>query len=572
MTGPREILDSWKDIAAYLKRSPRACRNFERQMGLPVHRLDGSPKARVFAYRDEIDAWLAKKGAEGGTKKGRRMFLSVLGAAGVILSAFLIWRLSIAPQQPRAFDSVAILAVINETGDAEREPFADGLTRMLNAELYKVAALTVPPAESILGHKNSDKTAREIARALGVEVLVQTSWLQAGGRHRLVYSVTDPFRDKCLAADALESEEENIIILQRELARAVVAAVRVAVTPGEQTLLAGGQKVNPEAYALCFRAISVWQTPREDRVDGPDFGGQALSLLREAVEIDPGFALAYAWISEITMALAMNSFISEKDGYREAGAAAQKAADLDENLAQAHSALGFFKLVAEWDFATADREAEIAFRLEPGNHWMRYAYHENLSFFGRHEEAIEGMKPLLEIPSVGRSYLPRYGDFLLSAGRYDEAIRAYEKDPCPLNLKQMAAAYAFVGDHARAQALYQKALDKADGAQPPELLPACHLGAAGKREEALKRLEARRAYLSRIGNPPFFEAALVHASLGDTDEAFRQLDLAYQNRVGRMVELVSNPWLQSLHADPRFEELARKIGFPVIPGAKKAGT
>ena len=569
MTGPRETLDSWKDIAAYLKRSPRTCRNFERQMGLPVHRLDGSPKARVFAYRDEIDAWLAKKGAEGGEKRRRPLFLA-LGAAAVALSAFLIWRLSVAPQEAGAFDSVAILPVVNETGDAEKEHFVDGLTRMLNAELYKVAALTVPPAESILGHKNSEKTARQIARELGVDVLVQTSWLQDGTRHRLVYSVTDPFGDRCLAADALESEEENIIILQRELARAVAAAVKAAVTPAEQALLAGGPKVDPEAYALCFRAISVWQTPQEDRLDGPEFGDKALSLLRKAVEIDPVFALAYAWISEITMALAMNSFISEKDGYRQAGAAALKAIDLDESLAQAHSALGFFKLVAEWDLAAADREAALALRLEPGNHWLRYAYHENLCIFGRHEEAIEGMRLLIEMPSFGRLYLTRYGDFLTSAGRYDEAIRVYEKDPNSMNLRQMAAAHALLGDHGRAQSLYHRALDEADGAQSAELLPACLLGAAGKREEALERFEERRAYLSRNGNPPFFEAALLHASLGDKEEAFRQLDLAYENRVGRMVELVSDPWLRSLHGDPRFEELARRIGFPVIPGGKKA--
>ena len=483
-------------------------------------------------------------------------------AAGAALFVFVL-----PSARAVVLDSVAILPVVNETGDASRDYFAEGLTRELNTELYKVAALTVPPAETVLTYRKTDKPTRKIAQELGVKAVVHVSWLQIGNRHRLIYTMSDPFRNKVIATDRLEMEEEDIIFLQRAIARAVVAAVKVAVTPSEQALLAGGRKVDPEAYELCIRGVTIWQMPRERSGDSMDFGMRALSVLKKAVDIDPNYALAYAWISEITAALALNSYISEKTAYPEARAAALRAVELDENLAQAHLALSTFLLFADWDFTAAEQEAKLALELEPGNHWVRYVNCENLSLFGRHEEAIEGIRSLLEVPSVGRLYLMELGNFLRSAGRHDEAIRIYEKDPSPNTLRLMATAYALKGDHAQALALYHKTSDMPGMTNTPHYLLSCLLGAAGRREEALKNFAERRTYLAKKGIQPFYEAALVHASMGDRDEAFRQLDLAYEDRVGRMIELKCDPWLRSLQGDPRFEELARKIGFPVIPEA-----
>jgi len=109
-----------------------------------------------------------------------------------------------------------------------------------------------------------------------------------------------------------------------------------------------------------------------------------------------------------------------------------------------------------WDFFTADREAKRALELEPGNHWLRYAYYENLRYFGRFDEALAGIKPLLEEPSIRRFYIWIYGSFCLDAGKHDEAISTLEKDPNPVNIRALAEAYALKENHEKALALYEE--------------------------------------------------------------------------------------------------------------------
>lgn len=571
MTGPRETFDSWKEIAAYLERSVRTCRNFERQLGLPVHRLDSSPKARVFAYRDEIEAWLAKKGAERG-KKDRTLLFAAFGALAVVVSAFLIWRPTIFPREPDAFDSVAILPVINETGDPEREPFADGLTRMLNAELYKVAALTVPPAETILSFKNSGKSARKIAAELGVEILVHCSWLQAGGRHRLIYSVTDPFRDECLAADTLESEEEDIIILQRKLARAVANAVKVVLTPAEQTVLAGGRKVDPEAYSLLMKGIAAADQPNEWDEDPPNY----LGYFQKALDIDPCLALAHAWLGFEYFGFGINRIEDYRVVYPKAWEALGKALEIDDSLAMAYSARAYLKFMMNWDSAGAERDFRTALELAPGDTFIPIVYETFLCVSGRADMAIDSiMTRTRGADPIGLEY--RYRErrsfYYLCAGRYDDALKALGGAPVlgvELTL-HVIWAKALKGSHAEALKIAEKLNSELGNKHHPffrRQYPMI-LAVTGRREEALRALEEYKTTQARKKMDMRFDKACVHACLGDRGEAFELLDQLYEERSSDILLLAADWALHPLHGDPRFEELARKIGFPVIPRAKK---
>ncbi|MFO7732533.1 MAG: hypothetical protein R6X21_02655 [Candidatus Aminicenantes bacterium] len=572
MTEPRETFDSWKEIAAYLKRSVRTCRNFEQQMGLPVHRLDGSPKARVFAYRDEIDAWLAKKGTEG-KKKRLTLLFAALAAAAVVVSSFLIWRLSVAPQEPDSFGSVAILPVINETGDAEREYFADGLTRMLNAELYKVAALKVPPAETILSFKNSGKSARKIAAELGVEVLVHCSWLQAGGRHRLIYSVTDPIRNECLAADTLESEEKDIIILQRELARAVAEAVKVVLTPAEQALLAGGGKVDPAAYSLLMKGIAAADQPDEWDADPPSH----LEYFQKAIDIDPGLALAHAWLGFEYFGLGINRIEDHRLVYPKAWKALGKALEIDNNLAMAYSARAYLKFMMNWDPVGAERDFHTALELAPGDMFIPILYETFLCISGRADLAIDSITARVRgADPIGLEsrYRERRSFYYLCAGRYDDALKALDGARLvgvELTL-HVIWAKALKGSHAEALEIAEK-LNSELGNKPHPFFRRQYpmiLAVTGQREEALRALKEYKTAQARKNMDMRFDEACVYACLGDRGEAFELLDRLYEERSSDILLLASDWALHSLHGDPRFEELARKIGFPVIPRAKKA--
>jgi len=288
-----------------------------------------------------------------------------LAASALILvfAALGLLTLLSSPGRAEVFDSVAILPIINETGDAEREYFANSLTRQLNAELYKVAALTVPPAESIMTFKNSDMLLKKIAQELKVKALVQVSWFQVGSKHRLIYTLINPFlNNKVIAADTLEREGEDILFLQAEFARAVVAAIKVAVTPTEQALMSGGQKVDPEAYDLLMRGINYYMP-----TDVSDFDLQkSLECLQKAIDIDPSLALAQAWLAMLYAEFGISSVEDEKVVFPKAWKAVSAALEIDKNLAMAISVRGLLKLWMNWDFSGAEKDLRRGIVLAPG--------------------------------------------------------------------------------------------------------------------------------------------------------------------------------------------------------------
>jgi len=485
--------------------------------------------------------------------------------AGIVLLATLIAMgiLAVFPGRVEVLDSVAILPIVNESGDPSQDYFANSLTSLMISELYKVAALKVAPREAVMPYKNSTISLKEKARELNVKALIEASVLKSGGRVRLTASLIDPYRNRIMWSDTLEKDYSEILILQSELSQAIVGGIKVTLRPEERKLLSETRKVNPEAYDLCLQAISIWQAPREKFTDYKEFSSKALDLFRKAIDLDPNLALAYGWISEITGALIANNFISE-DALPEAKEAALEALELDENLAQAHSAYSFIKLIMDWDFVTSDLEMKRALELEPGNHWLKYAYFENLRIFGRFDEALSGIKPLLEEPSIRRLYITIYGIFLLSAGKYNEAISAFEKDSTPVNVFSIAEAYALKADYEKALALYDEIRD-APGIKETlyfQARYACILAASGRREEALAKLNEIESHLVENNIGPFFDKACFYAALGEKDEAFGYLYQAYENHSVRMFSLISDPWLHNLHDDKRFHDLVKKVGFP----------
>ena len=494
--------------------------------------------------------------------------------AGV--AAFAVFGVLIPSARAEVFDSVAILPIINETGDADREYFANSLTRQLNAELYKVAALTVPPAETIMAYKGSDKPRKKIAQEIGVKAVVEVSWLQVGSRHRLIYTLSDPFRNRVIAADTLEREGEDILYLQSEFARAVVAAVKVAVTPSEQAFLAGGKKVNPEAYDLVIQGIDFWLEPKSwQKMSPQDVNWKAIDYFQSAIDLDSNLALAHAWKAHIYSVLAMNGLADEREVYPKSRESVQRALELDQNLAQAHATLGGIKW-ADWDFEGAEEEYKRALALEPGNELMWIYYEIYLASIGRSDEAImmfnRWVKEHKKTLKVHANYVPLY---YLWAGRPAEAIQllkaqvSSEPDQPAFIYQRLAIAYALNGMYSEALAEMDKVKDM-PGTQEDigsRLDSAWILAVSGHREESLKELERLKALIAPINVDPAYYTACLYAGLGDNDKAFEYLDEAYESHSTLMVGLLGDYWLLSLHGDPRFEELARKIGFPVVPRA-----
>jgi serine/threonine protein kinase/Tfp pilus assembly protein PilF len=451
----------------------------------------------------------AKHGLFRGRILGLRKPVFFTGIAALAASVvFVILTVIIPSAHTTVFNSVAILPIINETGDAEREYFANGLTRELNTELYKVAALTVPPAETILTYKNSDKPPKKIAQELKVKAVVQVSWLQVGSRHRLIYTLIDPFRNKVIATDRLEMEEENIIILQRELARAVVGALKVAVTPAEQALLAREQKVNPDAYYLYIRGYYAYRISYNF--------AEALDYFDRAINADPNLALAHAYKGLVYWDMGINGRMPEKEASPKARESLQKALDLDYYLAVAHSYMGWILCSMDWDFAGAERALIKALELEPGNYEVQLSYNIFLRVMGRYDEGIKRQAELQE--SLPAGFPDLLVSFYLWAGRLDEGVdlaeKAHQANPSTVNKYWLALAYQLKGMYAEALSLLSDLSGLPGFEDVPDHISLIY-ALSGKREEALSLLEkVKSGYAERNVDSSFYMAP-IYAALGE---------------------------------------------------------
>jgi adenylate cyclase len=589
----RRVLESWKAIAAYLGRTEKTCRKWERELGLPIHRLNNSAKAHVFAYADELDRWKEEtfrtaEGRKGGdflrlfglfrlSRQARFRLIAVTSLLVLVIAGLLIWQITIrnkpASSQPISYDSIAILPLINDSGDPSQDYFVDSMTDLIINDLYKVAALDVSPRSSVMRYKNSDKPLKEIAAELNVKALMEASVLKSGNRVRLTARLIDPYRNNRIVwADTLEREYSEILILQSALSQSIVSELKVKITPEEKARLVVKKKVNPEAYELFLRGLERFNSPGR----GETFlkiRQDAIDYFQKALDVDPGLAIAQAWMAQILLQLGVEGLMDEKDVLPRAKEAAVKALALDDNLTEAHRSLAFIK-ISEWDFFRAEREIRRAHELKPKDESARYNYFFIvLTCVGKTDEALVFLKQEIERTEKtgsGRKYSIGTAFHFMLLGQYQEMLEEMKNvagntsEPNWFLTMWLAVAYVMNGRRSEALDEINKVEDLPSLREDAYFLGqhAAILARCGRREEALKKIEELRALPNQKNVNPAILLASVYAGLGDKDEAFEYLDQAYRRHSAQMGWLLCQPWLHDLYSDPRFDVLRKKMGLP----------
>ena len=591
----RRVLESWKAIAAHLGRTEKTCRKWERELGLPVHRLDISAKAHVFGYADELDRWKKEKlkaakarkigrlsgfsGLFGLSRLSRQARFSVIAAASLlvlVVAGLLIRQNAIRGRsggpQGVIYDSIAILPLINDSGNPAEDYFANSMTELIISELCKVSALDVAPRGSVMRYKDSDKTYKEIAEELSVKALLEASVLKSGSRVRLTARMVDPFRgNKILWADTWEREFSEIMILQSVLSQSIVSGIKVKITPEEKARLAVDRRVIPEAYELFLKGIQRYNSPgrgetflkiRQDAVD----------YFQKAIDIDPGLAIAHAWKAHILCQLAIENLVDEKEVFPEVKESALKALALDDNLAEAHRSLAMVN-ISDWDFSGAEREMRRAFELKPNVGLTRYIYALILISVGKADESLAFLRQDIEQgekkDSARMSTLLR-GFLFMILGLYQEmsthmeTVLSRASEPNWVLTMWLAVAHALNGRHSVALDVINEIKDLPAPREDAYFLGqhAAILARCGRREEALQKIEELRALPGQENVDHTIALACIYAGLGDKDKAFECLDQAYRDRSTQLGMLLCEQWLHNLHSDPRFDALRAKIGLP----------
>src|SRR5713101_2261550 len=570
-----ERLDSWKEIAAYLKRDERTVRRWESE-GLPVHRHMHKKQASIYAHKAEIDVWwntgrqrLEPAEPIPASKPFRLWLLTGLAGAGVLalvaFSAIGLRERFLGRRDgtPPVIHSLAVLPLENLSHDPEQEYFADSMTEALTTELAQISSLKVISHTSAVQYKGTKKSLPQIAQELSVDAVVEGAVQRSGDKVEITVQLIQAPTDRHLLAKSYERGLRDVLALQREIARAITDEIKAKLTPQEPARLTTARPVNPEAHDAYLRG-RYFQYKRTG--EGLK---RSVEYFEQSVAKDPASALAYSGLSDSYSILGVLGYLSPQQASPKAEAAAVKALAMDETLAEAHTALAFVKTNYDWDFSTAEREFKRAIQLNPGYPRAHSLYAAYLGGQGRIDEALAEIKRALELDPLSVYDNTNLGGYLYKARRYDQAIRQFqmtlEMDPNLLQAHRwLGQVYESKEMYGEAIAEFQKAIGLGRG-YPPSLANLAHAYAvSGKRGQALRLLSRlKELELSKQEYVSAYDLAVIYTGLGEKDQALKSLERAYEQRDGWMaLWLKTDPRLDPLRADQRFASLLRRIGLP----------
>ncbi|HXI90002.1 MAG TPA: winged helix-turn-helix domain-containing protein, partial [Blastocatellia bacterium] len=496
----------------------------------------------------------------------RRAFvaLAVVLAAGLALLVYysLSKRTSPNPQLTLAnqIKSIAVLPFKPLVADSRDESLEMGMADTLIARLSNIRGINVRPISAVRKYANIEQDAIAAGREQKVDAVLDGQIQKSGGRIRVTVRLVRVEDGAPIWASQLDDKMTDIFAVQDSISERVAGVLALKLTGEEKGQLAKHDTDNTEAYQLYL--IGRYHL---NRLTDDGFL-KSLEYFQQAIEKDSNFAVAYTGMAESYNALGDFNVLRPKEVYPKARTAVQKALELDDTLAQAHTALAVVKVNYDWDWSGAEREFKRAIELNAGDSEAHGEYGFYLAFMGQFDEAIAEMRRSQELDPVSLVRITGVAQVLLIARRYDESIeqcrKALEMDP---NLGfahwLLGCAYLWKGMPEPAIQALQKSIPlSGDSPDEPASLGLAY-ALSGKSGEARKILEeltqrSKRKYLSSS------VIAVLHAALGERDQAFALLDKAYDERDTLLLLLKVEPMFDPLRSDPRFADLMRRVGFP----------
>ncbi|HEY6389555.1 MAG TPA: tetratricopeptide repeat protein, partial [Candidatus Acidoferrum sp.] len=441
-----------------------------------------------------------------------------------------VWRFETANRfSPKtgAIHSLAVLPLANFSKDPDQNYFADGMTEQLTTDLGQISALRVISRTSAMHYKGTDKKLPEIARELGVDAVIEGSVERVGNQVRITAQLVEAPTDRHLWAKSYERDLRDVLSLQDDVAQAIAEQVKVKLTPQEQAHLSKARPVNPQAHEADLRGYDqLRRFSHQGMIIGNEASNaeKAIQYFQQALALDPDDALAYAGLARAYQSLS-TLFKAPLDVQPKAKAAAVRAIEIDDTLAEAHTSLGNVKMDFDWDFAGAERELRRALELNPNLAEAHENYATYLLDLGHADEAIQETDLIQRIDPLRTSALLGVPWMLFNARRYEKAIDAAKKVG---DDRTIALALAELGRPEEAVAAADQAL-KAVRSPVMVVQIASAYAIAGKNDKArsmLGQIEAmaRERYICG------FNVACVYAPLGDKEKAFAWLEKAYLAR------------------------------------------
>ena len=547
------------ELDAEMERSITPEEEARRTSSQSAPRLSGTMPNVMATPTNEASAAHTISSAEyvvGEIKRHKRAAVIVL-ATLILAIAAAVFYYTYTSRRSAAITSVAVLPFTNLSGDPNMEYLSDGVTESLINSLSELPSLKVISRGSVFKYKGREVDPQEVARALGVQAIVTGRVLQRGDQLQISAELVNASDKTQMWGEQFNRRATDALAVQTEISQHIAEKLRLRLTNAEQQQLAKDAKVNPEAYELLlkgrfYRAKS-----------GPENLRKAVEYYNQAIAIDDKYALAYALLSDAYRQMGANSFIDPKEAMPKAEAAARKALELDDGLAEAHFSIAGIR-INDWDWAGAEKEYKRAIDLNPNLSSAHRGYATFLSKKGQHDQAIVEIKRARELDPLSTSANANIGYILYFARQYGQAVEQLKKT---LEMDKnhgfthvvLAYSYEGMGQYNEAISEYEESLRLHGENTSVQCYLGYALAKAGRRNEAeslLKRLETTKEYVSPA------ELAGLYIALGEREKALSALERAYAQHDLQMQYLGIDPHLDPLRSEPRFQELIRKVGLP----------
>lgn len=580
-SGP-DRLDSWKEIAAYLKRGVTTVQRWERTEGLPVHRLPHARAGSVYAFRSELDSWWAERSANiepdeaeavapGPVEDGppalapdrswpvswKTLAMASIAGLAVLLASIVSTR------EEAAVPGRVMLAVLPfqslEAGE-EHEYLASGVTEEMITALARVnpERLGVIARTSVEPYRARQKTLREIASDLGVTHLIEGSVRRSAGRLRLTAQLIEARGQTVLWAGAYDEDPGGARRAEIEAAQEVSRRLSIRPLPR-----AGPSQPppRPEARSLYLKGLYFLNKRSEPSLR------RAIELFGDAVAAEPGYARAHAGLASAhallsTSADALDAALARRQAEEEA----RRALAIDPQLSEGHAALSVVYCRFDWNWSACEQALERALALDPNSATSHLWLGEHLTQRGRFAQAAHALERAHTLDPISPNIHAHLGINAMYARRYDEALsyfdQALEIDPGFL-LAQRTRGLTLLRAGRPAEAL--EVLRQARAASPGSAHAAADLAYALARAGGLaeaRALLSELAELARRRRVSAYDFAVVHAGLGETQAALAALERGLDEKATGVRWLKVEPIFDELRAEPRFATLVRKVGLP----------
>ena len=495
-------------------------------------------------------------------RRSRRVRLAALATVvavlvlGLIFVALRQWEFRRSGNLPR-FQALAVLPLVNLSGDPEREYFADGMTEELITQLGKLTRARIISRQSVMQFKGTRIPLAEIAQKLKVDAVVEGSVLQAGNRIRVTARLVDAAEEKPIWTDEYDRDLRDVLSLQEEVARAIANEIRMTISPQEQARLAKPRAINPEAYEAYLKGRFEWYKISQQGIENAE------RYFQLALEKDPNYALAYAGLADVWLMRADSGYAAPSETVPKAKDAALKALQLDDAISEAHVSLANIEALYEKDWAAAGQDFRRAIELNPSSANAHFMYADYLISLKHNQEWQTEVQQAMNLDPMSSFFRCFYGWQLVYLGRYDEAIDVMQKviaiQPSSAHLGLWGAYYK---KHMEKEAL-EEAVKFFEALKDKEAVAALTAGYRhGGYREGMRRAAdvlADRAQHSHVAG---VRVARLYAHAADADRALFWLQKAYEAGETPLGHLaVAWDWDQ-LRPDPRFQDLLRRMNLP----------